>query len=290
MWPEEGTRRGLDRAQVARLAQWLPDADLVADHSWSALAQRAVLRVRSGGHDLVVKAGFEGDHHMDREITAHERWLAPLVALGRAPQLVHADRDLRLVVTRWLPGDLVEGHPAQDAPDTYRQAGELYAVLHAQHQQLDEEFEARENAKTRDWLARPHRIETALARRVTALMDGWPTPPVTLVPVHDDAQPRNWLVHEGLVHLIDFGKVALKPAAIDLSRLTEQDFRRDPSLERAFLEGYGHDPRVDDAPDAGWWWRMRVRNAVAQAAWAHSVGDAAFEDAGLRILSDLLGT
>ena len=46
---------------------------------------------------------------------------------------------------------------------------------------------------------------------------------------------------------------------VDLGRLGEQDFRRDGALERAFLDGYGSDPRVDDAPDADWWWRVRVR-------------------------------
>ena len=280
---------GLDAAQDARLRAWLPDGELVADHSWSALAQRTVLRVRSGGQDVVVKAGFPGDHHMDREVTAHERWLAPLVERGRAPRLVHADRELRLVVTAWLPGVLVEGHPAQDDPETYRQAGELLTVLHGQYRQVDDAFEARQNARAVEWLARPHRIEPGLARRLVARVEGWPTPPVTVVPVHDDAQPRNWLVHDRQVSFIDFGKVELKPAAVDLGRLGEQDFRRDGALERAFLDGYGSDPRVDDAPDADWWWRVRVRGAIAQAAWAHQVGDVAFEDAGLEILKDLMG-
>ncbi|QRO88397.1 hypothetical protein [Kytococcus sedentarius] len=48
-------------------------------------------------------------------------------------------------------------------------------------------------------------------------------------------------------------------------------------------------PGLDAAQDADWWWRVRVRGAIAQAVWAHQVGDVAFEDAGLEILKDLMG-
>ncbi|WP_374929500.1 aminoglycoside phosphotransferase family protein [Kytococcus sedentarius] len=287
--PPERLHPGLSAAQQARLDAWLPGAQLVADQSWTELGQRAVLWVRAGDADLIVKAGFEGDHHMEREITAHERWLAPLVERGRAPQMLHADRAQRMVVTRRLPGELVQGHDAQDQPDTYRQAGELLAVLHGQHVEVDHSFEARENAKSLDWLSRPHRTEEPLAGRLWHLVAGWPAPAVRVVPVHDDAQPRNWLVHQGQVSFIDFGKATLKPAALDLGRLEHQDFARDPALEAAFLEGYGSDPRVEGAPDAGWWSRVQVRGAIGQAVWAHQVGDRAFEDAGLAILRRLLG-
>lgn len=66
--------------------------------------------------------------------------------------------------------------------------------------------------------------------------------------------------------------------------VTAQQFRTDPALEAAFLEGYGGDPR---APDA--WHRTRVREAIGTAVWAHQVGDGAFEKQGHRMVVEALG-
>jgi thiamine kinase-like enzyme len=103
------------------------------------------------------------------------------------------------------------------------------------------------------------------------------------VPTHGDWQPRNWLVHDGLVRVIDFGRAAMRPAMTDLARLAAQDFLRDPRLEAAFMDGYGADPR-----EASGWYRARVREAVATAAWAHRVGDETFEAQGHRMISSAL--
>ena len=107
---------------------------------------------------------------------------------------------------------------------------------------------------------------------------------VTLVPTHGDWQPRNWLIDEGTVRVIDFGRADLRPALEDLARLARQDFARDPALEDAFLSGYGADPR-----EAGLWRRTLVVEAIATAAWAHGVGDEDFEQVGLQQISRLLG-
>ena len=104
-----------------------------------------------------------------------------------------------------------------------------------------------------------------------------------LVPTHGDWQPRNWLVHDGVVSVIDLGRADLRPAMTDLTRLAAQDFRRDPRLEAAFLEGYGSDPREPSA-----WHRTRLREAVGTAVWAHQVGDEAFEAQGHRMIEDAL--
>lgn len=62
-----------------------------------------------------------------------------------------------------------------------------------------------------------------------------------------------------------------------------QEFRRDPRLEAAFLDGYGADPREPQA-----WRRIRVREAIGTAVWAHLVGDVAFEAQGHRMLAEVL--
>jgi aminoglycoside phosphotransferase (APT) family kinase protein len=116
-----------------------------------------------------------------------------------------------------------------------------------------------------------------------ALVQSWPTPPATLVPTHGDWQPRNWLVHEGLVSVIDFGRVDLRPAPTDFARLAAQQFRTDPALEAAFLDGYGTDPREPAA-----WQRQRLREAISTAVWAYQMRIEAFEQQGHRMIAEAL--
>ena len=68
----------------------------------------------------------------------------------------------------------------------------------------DEEFEARENGKALGWLGKEHRIAADIEQR-SAEIASWPTPAAVVVPTHGDWQPRNWLVHDGVVSVIDFG-------------------------------------------------------------------------------------
>lgn len=279
-WP------GLDDAQRRLVEEWLPGAVVEDDLSWG-LVETTVLEVRHGGALVVVKAGGPRDHHTTREVEAHQRWLGPWTSTGRAPALLHADGDARVVVTRWLPGELVQGTPAATDPGVHRQAGELLAQLHHQLVVHDDDFEAAANAKTRRWLAAPHAIPAGTARRVAEEVDGWPAHPVALVPTHGDYHPRNWVVDGSggaapRVGVIDFGRAALRPAESDLVRLVQRDWVDRPDLEAAFLDGYGSDPR-----EPGSWRRARVREAVGTACWAHLVGDAAFEQEGLRLLAEL---
>ena len=165
-------------------------------------------------------------------------------------------------MTRHLPGCLVLASEYADLPSTYRQAGALLAVFHAQTTGTDDDYERRENEKALARLSGPHRIAPQTVERLRAEIAAWPTPAATLVPTHGDWQPRNWLVHNGVVSVIDFGRAAMRPAMTDFARLAVQDFSRDLKLEAAFLEGYGADPREADA-----WHRNNVSEAVGTAAW-----------------------
>lgn len=280
----ESCRVTLSPLQQALLERWLPGAVVVKDHSWG-LVQTTVLEVTHAGGCYIVKAGGPDDHHLARELEAHQSWLSPWTSLGRAPRLRFSDTAAKLLVTDFLPGDLVLGAPAADAPDTYRQAGALLAMLHGQPPVLDDLYEERENAKSLAWLDKPHRIPLDVEERLRESIASWPTPVARLVPTHGDWQPRNWLVLRGVVSVIDFGRAALRPAMSDLTRLAAQDFRRDPSLESAFLAGYGADPREPDA-----WHRSRVREAIGTAVWAHQVGDEQFEAHGHRMIRAVLST
>ena len=273
---------GISARQGALLAGWLPGAHVVRDHSWGLVA-RTVLEVEHDGATYVVKAGGPDDHHMVRELRAHQEWLSPWTSRGLAPAMVHHDAAALLLVTRFLPGQLVEGSRAAEDPDIHRQAGTLLALLHDQPGLVDERYEARENQKMIGWLDREHRIEADTEQRLRAEIAAWPVPPAMLVPTHGDWQPRNWLYVDGIVSVIDFGRADLRPASSDLARLAAQDFRRDPALERAFLDGYGADPREPAA-----WHRQQVREAIGTAVWAHLVGDEGFEMQGHRMIEDAL--
>jgi tRNA A-37 threonylcarbamoyl transferase component Bud32 len=272
----------LTTRQRRLLEAWLPAATLVQDHGWG-LVQTTVLHVACAAEHYIVKAGGPDDRHIVREIRAHQQWLTPWTSIRRAPGLVRCDEEAKLVVTRYLPGELVLGHPSAEEPDTFRQAGALLAALHAQESVVDNDHERRENARALAWLASPHRIAPAVVAEARARIEQWPHVASVLVPTHGDWQPRNWLVHDGIVSVIDFGRAAMRPAATDLARLAVRDFAREPALEGAFLEGYGADPREPEA-----WQRIRIREAIATAAWAHQVGDQSFEQEGLRALEKAL--
>jgi tRNA A-37 threonylcarbamoyl transferase component Bud32 len=277
------TLEALSPRQRGLLESWLPGAVVERDHGWGLVATTVLEMVRADER-FIVKAGGPDDHHIVRELEAHARWLAPWTSVGRAPVLVHGDLDAKLLVTRWLPGHLVLGTTHAESAETYLQAGRLLALLHRQGAPLvDDTYEASANAKSLAWLDKPHRIDAQTEARLRAEIASWPAPPAALVPTHGDWQPRNWLVHEGLVSVIDFGRAALRPAMSDLTRLTAQDFARDPLLQEAFLEGYGPDPREPEA-----WHRFLVREAAGTAVWAHQVGDEAFEAQGHRMIAAAL--
>ena len=274
----------LDRlgpVQRELVGQWLPGAEVVKDHSWG-LVETTVLELEHAGTRWIVKAGGESDHHLEREIRGYLQWLEPWTRIGRAPVLRNFDTDAKVIVTSHLPGHLVLGSAEADDPETFRQAGELLALLHHQSCEVDPEHEALMNRRALAWLDSPHRIAPDVEERLRAEIASWPTPPATTVPTHGDWQPRNWLVHEGELSVIDLGRAALRPAMTDLARLAARDFRRDPRLEEAFLAGYGSDPREPDA-----WHRARVREAIGTAAWAYAVGDEPFEAEGHRMIEDV---
>lgn len=273
----------LSPAQRRLVEEWLPGARVERDHGWGLVAT-TVLELTWAGSRFIVKAGGERDTHIRRELQAHAQWLGPWTRRGRAPELVHGAAEAKVLVTRYLLGELVLGSPAADDPDVYRQAGELLAALHGQPAVIDPDHEQRENDKALAWLDGPHRIAPETTARLRAEIASWPTPPVRLVPTHGDWQPRNWLVHKGVVNVIDFGRAALRQPMTDLARLAAQDFSRDPRLETAFLTGYGDDPREPDG-----WHRIRVREAVGTAAWACSVADASFEAQGHGMIAAVLG-
>ncbi|GAA1973685.1 hypothetical protein GCM10009798_38620 [Nocardioides panacihumi] len=263
------------------VARWVPDARVLVDHSWG-LVETVVLELSSLHGRLVLKAGGPSDGHIERELRAHREWLRPWVTTGHAPELLYGDAEAKVLVTRYLPGRLLEGTPAQDDPDAYRQAGELLAAYHGQMSTYDDEWHDKFRARVQRSLDGPHRIDPEIEESVRAELATWPSGGSIVVPTHGDWQPRNWLIDGGVVRVIDFGRADLRPPTEDFLRLAGQDFSRDPRLEAAFLDGYGDDPREPEQ-----WRRDLVGQAVGTAVWAYGVGDVEFERFGHRRLGSL---
>jgi hypothetical protein len=272
----------LSPQQRALVKQWLPGASVERDHSWG-LVETTVLEMTRAGSRFIVKAGGANDHHIKRELHAYLNWLSPWTSKGRAPTLVHGSAEAKLLVTAFLPGELVLGSEHAGDPSTFRQAGELLALLHAQTAITDDDYEKRENEKSLAMLGGPHRIAATTVERLRAEVSSWPTPAASVVPTHGDWQPRNWLIHENVVSVIDFGRAAMRPAFTDFARLAAQEFRTDAGLETAFLDGYGIDPRETHG-----WHRNRIREAIGTACWAYRVGNEPFEAQGHRMIAEAL--
>jgi hypothetical protein len=119
-------------------------------------------------------------------------------APDRAPHLEHHDARTGILVTSYLPGELVEGTLAEADPDVYRRGR---------------------------------------AARFTPRT-------VPLYFTHGDYQPRNWVIDNGRVGVIDFGRGQDRSWVSDLVRLQNQQFTGHPERNRAFMAGLS-DP--DDA-------------------------------------------
>lgn len=279
---ESWHRNRLSVAQAKFVESRLPGVRFVNDLSWN-LGDTAVLEVAHGQRNYVIKAAGPSNHHIGREIDAHESSTQVWAWEKRAPTLLHADRFLNILITEYLEGFLVEGSPAECEMGTYLQAGQLLRTFHAQTVRTDSGYETAATAKAMAWLETPHRIESPAAEKARAILSAYRPGSVTVVATHGDWQPRNWLMSGTELRVIDFGRFAFRPAISDFCRLAVQQWRSSPELEAAFFEGYGSDPR-----ESGLWNITLLREAVSTAAWAFQVGDHEFEKQGHRMLGEAL--
>lgn len=287
----------LTEEQRTLLHEWLPGLTIIQDHSWGTIettvleatapspAATTTTTAAATSPRYIIKAGGPSDHHMAREIHAYNNWASAWRPGVDAPKPLKSHKTAKLLVTEYLDGTLVQGHPAEQDPETYRQTGALLRRFHDQHREPHPNYELKENRKLLRLLEQPHRIPADHVTHLRDTVPKWPNQPATIVPTHGDWQPRNWLIHEGSIRVIDFGRAALRPNYTDLVRLQFQQFATVPGSEAAFLDGYGRDPREPES-----WYREQVRQAVATAVWAFGVGDEPFELAGRAHLTRLLAS
>jgi Ser/Thr protein kinase RdoA (MazF antagonist) len=267
---------GLDDHQIAFVLRTLPDAVVLADDSWGLLDTR-VLHVRAGVDSFTVKASGPTNAHFPRELDAHRTATAALRANGDTGALVAAHEQHRVLVLERVPGHLALGTADEHDPEVHRQAGIVLRRLHDHGTRHDPTFLLHEQAKALRALDAPHRISHDVVARIRAALEMLPTDHADelLVPTHGDFHPRNWIVDDGRLRVIDFGRFGWRPASFDLTRLAVLHWQHDPALEAAFFDGYGNDPRESDA----WRW-LQLREAVGTATWAYAVGDEGFEAQG----------
>lgn len=281
--------------QRTLLDRWFPDLIVVADHSWP-LQTNVVLEIESAGECFFVKAsgGALMDHHLVRELRAYREFSGCVVEL--VPELVHADQDAKILVTRRVPGALVLGSKWERDPRVFRAAGALLRRLHAgRGPEISETYLSDLVRRGREWLDRgegllaPAELET-----VRRELDAFEPAPVALVPTHGDFGPRNWLVDAGdgtgpTVYLIDFGRAELRPWYTDLMRVHHRHFAEDPSLATAFCQGAGLSPDSPvPADDHAGWHLENLVSAVATIVWAAEIKDHEFEQEGREMLSRVL--
>jgi Phosphotransferase enzyme family len=269
---------GILAEQRARLDEWLGRWEVLADHSWP-LQDTTVLHVRSASGDYIVKMSAGLSHEIDACLRAMA--LLP----GRAPRLQHHDARAGILVTSYLPGELVEGTPAEADPGVYRQAGELLARLQAPAGVSDTYAEqalaavSRRIAEAAGLVPGPQLA--VLRERAARFTPG----PVHLYFTHGDYQPRNWVIDNGRVGVIDFGRGQDRSWVSDLVRLQNQQFTGHPERERAFMAGLG---RTVESEDAELLEIESMRQGLGTVIWAHGIGDRDFEEHGRTMITRLL--
>lgn len=269
--------------QRGLLDEWLGTWQVVADHSWP-LQSTTVLRVRSADGDHIVKAVRAGDS-VRCEIDAFTRVLSELDA--PVPRLEHHDAGAGVLVIRYLPGEIVEATPAEWEPGTYRQAGEILAKLQVPGE-VSADHADQALASIRKRLAEADGlVPDAQLAAIRTRIAGFRSMSVRLCFTHGDYQPRNWLIHDGTVSVIDFGRGAQRSWVSDLVRLRSQQFAGHPDLEDAFMRGLGRPVTGEDAVMLE---LETVKQSLGTVVWAHGIGDPSFEEHGRGMIARYLVT
>jgi hypothetical protein len=229
------------------------------------------------------------------ELTAYRSWVAAL--RDAAPRLRAADDALQAVILSAARGEAapwpaseVSGPVADRSAerDVQREAGKVLRLLHdAQPARPWPDFAADKVAQFdclkpfAAALLSPSELDRAGAE-VAALAD---IPAPARVPCHHDYTPRNWLVQNGALRVIDFEWSGLDARVADFARLHLGIWANRPDLQEAFFDGYGQELSLTD--------HETLRGcAVLTAVWllvkAHESRQPSFEEASrislLRIL------
>ena len=255
---------------------------VVADCTWPEWREATVLEVIDADGVRWFAKRHRGADKYRRELTAYRRWVP---ALGHmAPTLRGFDDAAHLLVVSALPGANPGGW---GGPDLLAQAGRLLQALHnSDDLGIWDDMVADKQAELDYWLRRwPGLIERRAVDFVRSELTNLQTlPPPPLVPCHGDFSPRNWLVSEGQLGIIDFGEAGPDMWVSDLGRLLF-GWRLPPEELDALLEGYGRRPDDNEL--------VLLRASYAAAVvwhiiWGHEHRNHKFESASRRLLGSFI--
>jgi Ser/Thr protein kinase RdoA (MazF antagonist) len=274
--------------------QVLGPCELAEDRTWEH-GLSSVLRIRdASGVTWFLKAHRDRERYR-AELAAYRHWVPALY--DKAPRLRAFDGSLPAIILSAVPGELASWPAATaDGPDAdvsaerlvQHEAGKTLRLLHSAHPGLPcadlaivkiKEFDSLRPSAA--GLLRTRELDYARAQ-IEALAD---IPAHLRVPCHHDYTPRNWLVDNGTLYVIDFEWSGMDLWVADLARLHLGIWADRPDLRMAFLAGYGRE--LSDADH-----RALHACAVLTAVWlvvrAHETRQPSFEDASRTALLRLI--
>jgi hypothetical protein len=259
---------------LAFAAEVLGACRLVGDRSWPARTSTVLEVATDDGARWFVKVHHDAGRHA-AEVRALLDW-APALD-DRAPRLVAHDAERLAVVLSALPGVSPDGLTPAVEQRVHQQAGALLRRFHdAEPPRLDVDGATPRVAAYRHWTSRApdgllDAADLAFAEPFIDVAMGLPA--VAVVPTHGDWSPRNWLLDDDRLAIIDFERSERSWWTKDLERLEAGAWIGRPDLRDAFLDGYGRALQDHE--------RQALRAAmvlgqVTSVVWADEHGDEAF--------------
>lgn len=225
-----------------------------------------------------------------QEVYAYQHW-AP--SLNNVPKLIASCERPHALLISAVPGVLVQETALTKRQErkVYRRAGALLRRLH------DLPFEDTDALPLADAL---RKRSTAWTRRAQGTVEealiGWVRRRLeaaavqiaqsrwTRTPCHRDYIPRNWLLDEETLHLIDFEHSKPDLWLTDLEKLYWDVWLQRPELKVAFLEGYGRTLSEEEERVLR---GLAVHNVFVSIVWATEHRDETFERRGREVLAQL---
>lgn len=254
--------------------------------TWQRLPDATNAVWRAG--DVVVKQ-HRGDRPYRQELHAYTRWLPHLSE--QTPALLAADDASHTLVLSRLPGTPLA--QALDAERTaHHQAGAFLKILHAIPDPDPDPLPLAAAILQRHtaWHRRvaPHLTaddHTRLSALALKIPDTFAD--ATRVPCHRDFTPRNWLIDDDKLNIVDFEHARHDTPLADLLKIAAETWPTRPDLERSLLAGYGRDLTARERAQLQ---LLVAIHAMATLAWAHDHADPTFLAAGRAALATALAT
>ncbi len=264
------------------LHRTLDSPTIVEDLTWPDGNRPLVLKLidRSGQQWFLKRHTVDDTYRA--EVTAYERWTPSL--RGRAPDLHAADERLLALIITALPGTT----PGDwQRPELMDQAGRLLHRFHESetcpqdHDTISEKLAELDQARSQA----PDLLDDHILDFARAQLDGLRgiTSP-RRVPCHRDYSPRNWLIHDERMYLIDFGDSGMDAWINDFGRLFI-GWRLGGDLKAALVRGYGCEPTAEDLAVLHASYTARL---VSHVVFAHEHGYAQAEAACRQVLDELI--